>query len=182
VPAGELRLSTHPMQEIVVDILAANLGLNAFGCISQSAGSFVSGFMAYHARGTTRCKPTRTIRPGASRAGTTSIGANDPRLLASGLPSGSPAILIYGATAAQLPFANGVRCVGSPVVRLGPIQPATQAGVLERAFDLAAPPLSSGPFAVAPDTTWRFQALHRDAAAGGAGADASNGVAVTFCP
>lgn len=48
VPAGTLRTSTLPMVEIVTDVLEANLGLNAFICQSQSAGNFVSGFMAYH--------------------------------------------------------------------------------------------------------------------------------------
>jgi len=48
VPAGTLRTSTLPMQAIVDDVNAAGLGLNSFICFSQSAGAFVSGYMAYH--------------------------------------------------------------------------------------------------------------------------------------
>ncbi|MBK7874981.1 MAG: hypothetical protein IPJ77_04390 [Planctomycetes bacterium] len=48
VPADFLRLTTLPAQDIVDDVTAANLGLNAFICFSQSAGAFLSGFMAYH--------------------------------------------------------------------------------------------------------------------------------------
>lgn len=48
VPANFLRISSLPMQEIVDDIDAANLGLDPFICESQSAGAFLSGFMAYH--------------------------------------------------------------------------------------------------------------------------------------
>lgn len=48
VPAETLRTSTLPMQEIVDDIVDANLGLNSFICFSANAGGFVSGFAAYH--------------------------------------------------------------------------------------------------------------------------------------
>lgn len=48
VPAGFLRTSTLPMMEIVDAVNASALGLDSFICFSQSAGSFLSGFMAYH--------------------------------------------------------------------------------------------------------------------------------------
>lgn len=48
VPANTLRLSTLPMQAMVDAINGADLGLNSFICESQSAGNFLSGFMAYH--------------------------------------------------------------------------------------------------------------------------------------
>jgi hypothetical protein len=47
-PAGFLRTSTLPVQTAVDNVLLSNLGLNAFICFSQSAGAFVSGYMAYH--------------------------------------------------------------------------------------------------------------------------------------
>ncbi len=43
-----LRLTALPAQQIVDDIMSANLGLDPFICFSQSAGGFVSGFIAYH--------------------------------------------------------------------------------------------------------------------------------------
>lgn len=48
VPADFLRTSTLPMQDVVDAINQSDLGLNAFICFSQSAGNFLSGFMAYH--------------------------------------------------------------------------------------------------------------------------------------
>jgi len=48
VPANFLRTSTLPMQDVVDAVNGAGLGLNSFICFSQSAGSFLSGFMAYH--------------------------------------------------------------------------------------------------------------------------------------
>lgn len=48
VPAGTLRPSTLPVQEIVDDVDDANAGLNAFIDIAGNAGGFVSEFIAYH--------------------------------------------------------------------------------------------------------------------------------------
>lgn len=48
VPAGFLRLSTLPVQDIVNDVVAANLGLSPFICFTQDGGGFLSEFIAYH--------------------------------------------------------------------------------------------------------------------------------------
>lgn len=48
VPAGHLRLSALPMQEVVDAIAAASLGLNPFICYSGDGGGFLSEFIAYH--------------------------------------------------------------------------------------------------------------------------------------
>jgi len=48
VPADTLRESTLAMQDVIDAIDAADLGLNAFICEDNSAGGFLSGFMAYH--------------------------------------------------------------------------------------------------------------------------------------
>ena len=48
VPAGTLRLSTLPVQDIVNDVIAANLGLSPFICFTQDGGGFLSEFIAYH--------------------------------------------------------------------------------------------------------------------------------------
>jgi len=47
VPAGTLRLTTLPVQQIVNDINTAGLQVNPNICFSQSAGGFLSGFIAY---------------------------------------------------------------------------------------------------------------------------------------
>jgi pyrrolidone-carboxylate peptidase len=48
VPADYLRTSTLPMQEIVDAVNDSGLGLDSFICFSQSAGNFLSGYIAYH--------------------------------------------------------------------------------------------------------------------------------------
>lgn len=48
VPAGYLRLSTLPVQDIVNDVAAANLGLSPYICFTQDGGGFLSEFIAYH--------------------------------------------------------------------------------------------------------------------------------------
>src|SRR5690606_8180207 len=48
VPANFLRTSTLPQTDIVLAIRESALGLDAYICYSQSAGNFLSGFMAYH--------------------------------------------------------------------------------------------------------------------------------------
>lgn len=48
VPAGFLRLSSLPVQDIVNAVSAAQLGLNAFICFSGDGGGFLSEFIAYH--------------------------------------------------------------------------------------------------------------------------------------
>ncbi len=242
VPAGHLRLSTLPVQEIVDDVIDANLGLNAFICFSQSSGGFLSGYMAYHgcwyqSLHATPGSPDWCIAAGhvhvgsgipwptAQRAaevtlrtvirhvdevryggchdvdlycattansagqgamlttsGSTSIGANSLRFLVTNTPPNQAGSLIYGSAQGQTPWGNGTRCVAPPFQRLGPIQNSNASGFLDRTVDFALPPLGSGPYAVSPGTTWYFQYVYRDPAAGGANFDATNGVAVTFCP
>ncbi len=48
VPAGTLRLSELPVQEIVDAVNAANLGVNSFICFAGDGGGFLSEFAAYH--------------------------------------------------------------------------------------------------------------------------------------
>lgn len=243
VPAGTLRLSTLPLQAIVDDIGAANLGLNSFICTSASAGLFVSGFVAYHgvwyqsmhaapddparcitaghvhvgrsitwenarraAEVTLRtvirhvdavldpacsgidpyCSTTaNSAGPGAmlTTSGPTSVGQNALRFLVNAAPPNQVGALVYGASRGTGAWGNGLRCVASPLQRLGPILAVDANGFLDRAVDLNVPPLGgSGPYAVLPGSTWHFQHVYRDAAGGGANFDTTNGVSVTFCP
>lgn len=48
VPAGTLRPSQLPVQQIVADVDAADLGLDPYVCYSGNAGGFLSEFLAYH--------------------------------------------------------------------------------------------------------------------------------------
>lgn len=115
-----------------------------------------------------------------SSDGMPSVGANDFRLVAGGVPAGQFGLFFYGATATQAPFGDGTRCIAGPLYRL----PVSQAGVEGRIvseLDFTSPPVSSGPGAILPGSTWLFQLWYRDPAAGGAGYSVSNGLEVTFC-
>lgn len=242
VPAGTLRISSLPMQTIVDDIDASNLGLDAFICTAVHAGGFVSGFVAYHGvwyqslhaapddparciaaghvhvgrdipfatarraaevtlrtvihhvdavldpacRGVDLYCTTATNSAGAgamlTASGSTSIGQNALRLLVTNGPPNQVGSLVYGANTASLPWGNGRRCIASPFQRLGPILAVDPSGFLDRGIDFTLPPLASGPNAVTPGSTWHFQHVYRDPAAGGANFNATNGASITFCP
>jgi len=48
VPAGFMRTSTLPAQDIAQQVNAAGLGLTAFVCTAADSGAFLSGYIAYH--------------------------------------------------------------------------------------------------------------------------------------
>ncbi|MBL8861778.1 MAG: hypothetical protein JNK02_07170 [Planctomycetes bacterium] len=132
------------------------------------------------------CATTQnSVGPGAilSTAGSTSVGLNSLRFLVTGMPPNQVGSLVYSAsTTPPIVWGNGLRCIAAPFQRLGPILPASPAGFLDRGVDFTLPPLASGPFAALPGSTWNFQYVYRDPAAGGANFDTTNGAAVTFCP
>ncbi|MBL8857080.1 MAG: hypothetical protein JNL28_01065 [Planctomycetes bacterium] len=242
VPAGTLRLSKLPMAEIVSNVTEANLGLNSFICVSQSAGQFVSGFMAYHgvwyqslhdnptdpawciAAGHIHVGPaipwatarkaaevtlrtvihyvdsvrdpacqnvdlycptsTHSAGPGAllTTTGSTSIAANNLRLIATGTPPGTIGQFFYGSGSSQVAWGNGLLCVPAPFARLLPLNFANANGLVDRALDFTQVPLSGSIYAVQPGSTWNFQFAFRDALGGGANFNSTNAVRIVFCP
>lgn len=242
VPANALRLSTLPVQEIVDNVLDANLGLNAFICFSGNGGGFLSEFIAYHgvwyqalhsspsdpawciagghihigtsvpwataeraARVTLRsvihyvdtvrfglcndvdlyCQTsTNSVGPGAmlTTTGSSSIAANNLAWIVTGAPASVSSILFYGQGQMQNPFGNGKMCVVAPRTRVPPILTTDASGYGIKPVDLTIAPLGIGPYAVTAGTTWEFQAQYRDAPAGGANFNMTNGASVTFCP
>lgn len=111
--------------------------------------------------------------------GTTSIAANSFKLACSGTTPASQGLFFYGTTQANVPFANGVRCVSNPSARL-PLMVADAQGYVEQSLDLVTPPAMMGPSLLG--ASWNFQYWFRDAAGGGWGTDLSDGLEVTFCP
>jgi len=110
--------------------------------------------------------------------GSTSIADNDLTLSAGPMADNEPGIFYFGSNQLNTPFGNGTRCVGGTVVRILP--PAMAAGgVLTRVVDLTSGPVAS---AIAPMTTWNFQAWFRDPAGGGLGFDLSDAVEIDFEP
>ncbi len=124
--------------------------------------------------------------PGAriDRSGSTSISANDFTLEVQGSVPGQFGLFFYGPDAIEVPFGDGALCVGAGglgLFRLLPPQPSDGGGSASRLLDFTVPPASQGPGAILTGSTWHFQYWYRDSAAGGAGFNLSDGLAVMFC-
>jgi hypothetical protein len=108
--------------------------------------------------------------------GSVSVAADNLVLRAAPVPD-QTGLFFYGAQRARLPLGNGTRCVGGRLFRLPPS--AAVGGELLHTLDLEA--LGSGVGGISPGSVWNFQAWFRDPAAGGAGFDTSDGLALRFC-
>ncbi len=109
-----------------------------------------------------------------STIGSTSVLANDVRLVAEPVPN-QFGLFFFGPTPADVSFGNGRRCVGGSLLRLAPIQ--AQNHSLSHTADLSAPPLAGN---VIPGSTWNVQAWFRDPMAGGAAFNTSSAAAILF--
>jgi hypothetical protein len=121
-----------------------------------------------------------TVGPGAliGWQGSSSVAANDLVLRATGTPPFANGFFFYGlGSAAPTPVGNGWGCVQGPFVRMLPMTAASASGVNTRVFDVNAPPSIA-----APGVELFFQYWYRNAAAGGAGFNASDALRVRFCP
>ena len=110
----------------------------------------------------------------ASATGSASLAANDLTLRAGPLPDGFGFFFYGSAQAAPSPTGNGTLCIGGSLFR-SPVASATGL-LLAVELDLSSAPAST----ISAGSTWHFQGIFRDAVAGGAGFDLSDGVAVTF--
>jgi hypothetical protein len=88
-------------------------------------------------------------------------------------------IFYYGPQQIQIPFGNGMRCVGGSLFRL-PVVMTDSNGAASHAMDFTNPPQAAGE--ILPGSTWQFQYWFRDTAAGGANFNLSDGLEVEFCP
>jgi len=120
-----------------------------------------------------------------SALGSTSVAANDLSLACSAAAPSQNGLFFYGPDATEIPFGDGFLCVAagaSGIFRLNPPVATDASGAVVRATDYTLPPMSSGAGRIDVGSTWRFQFWFRDPAAGGAGHNLSNGLALTFCP
>ncbi len=118
-------------------------------------------------------------------AGTLRFADNDFSLTVSGAVPQQFGVFFYGPDATDAPFGNGTLCVGggaAGIFRLNPPVAIDGSGSAERALDFTLPPLSAGPGAVTPLSTWRFQFWYRDPQAGGSFFNLSDGLDAYFCP
>jgi len=105
-------------------------------------------------------------------SGDPSVAVNNVSVEVNGLPD-QPGVFFFGQTPDQVPFGNGFRCVGFPVVRLNPPVQAS-GGVATRVIDLPSAPMGPGDHYV--------QFWYRDPNAGGAGFNLSDAVHLTLIP
>ncbi len=118
--------------------------------------------------------------PGAliGALGSSSIGANNLTLTCDQLPSTQPGLFFYGHLASELPFGDGLRCVGGSILRLMPPLGSGTGGSVSLALDLTSAPLVGS---VVAGETLHFQFWYRDPAAGGTGFNMSDALAIKFC-
>lgn len=109
-----------------------------------------------------------------SASGSTSISAADLTLNADNAPS-EPAIFFFGSAQTNVPFGNGVRCVGGTTTRLPVI--FGSGGNFTHSIDFGAHGST-----LANLGTAFFQCWYRDPAGGGASFNLSDGLEVTFTP
>ena len=114
--------------------------------------------------------------------GTTSVQAENLHLISSGQPLASFGLFYYGGATSQLPLGDGFRCVisGNQGVQRLPVVQADFLGTMRSDVDYDAPINPSTQ--ITPGSTWHFQAMYRDPAAGGTGFNFSDGLSLTFAP
>jgi hypothetical protein len=114
--------------------------------------------------------------------GSTSVAADDMVFTGMQLPPTSVCLLVMGTQAVQIPFHNGLRCIGGDIQRLQQHQNSNQVGTV--AFeDVVARYLLQG-VVIQPGDHRYFQIWHRDTPAGatpcGAASNLTNGYELTF--
>lgn len=116
-----------------------------------------------------------------SSFGNQSYGANDLGLYANNCPPNKTGIMLYSKGPAQVPLADGFRCVANPISRLGVV---TTDAFGELAYDLnfATAPFDAGVNALHPGDTAHFQLWYRDPGFGAFGTNLTDARAVTLCP
>jgi hypothetical protein len=114
-------------------------------------------------------------------SGSTSLFANSLTLSASGAPPLKNGLFFYGSAQANVPWGDGLRCVGGSLQRLAVLQ-TDASGAAPFALDFTQFPLSSGAHALLAGSTWNFQFYFRDPLGGPAGWNSSDALEVSFCP
>jgi hypothetical protein len=159
------------------DSFGANVsvdGEDAFLC-----GGFESHLYRLGFEQTTGFCPTTPNSTGSAGSlvvqGCDSLSGQRLTLVASDLPPGVLARCIFGASATQVPYGDGYRCIGSPFFRL-PGGETDRDGSLVCAVDFASPPASH----LAAGRTWKFQVIHRDRV--GSGMNLTNALSIGITP
>lgn len=115
--------------------------------------------------------------PAMTWSGSTSVGANDFALLATGVPPGQFGLFFYGRDRDFLLLGDGLLCIDQPLYRITPVVQVSPFGVASLPLDLTSPPDPSG--TIAAGETWNFSFWFRQASPGGF--NFAGGLGVTFC-
>ncbi|MAF65877.1 MAG: glucose dehydrogenase [Planctomycetes bacterium] len=116
-----------------------------------------------------------------SHGGTTSVSSDDFELRVDDAVAGQFGLFYYGPQRIEVPFGDGVRCIGGASWRLNPPQIIDSSGHAARPVDFDAPVAPGGE--LDPGDTWNFQFWYRDPPGpGGTGFNLSDAISVTFCP
>lgn len=110
-------------------------------------------------------------------AGSTSVGANDFTLTATGCPPGEFGLFFLGQGRTKKVLGDGYLCVSGPLTRL-PVVQTDAAGTVSYTLDLTGAPGVGG--AIDAGETWDFQLWYRDPGFG-AGFNLTDGLEATFC-
>ena len=113
-----------------------------------------------------------------SATGLASVASDDLDLLLSGMPPGNIGLVYLGEAKAQLPFGDGLRCVGAGalgLIRL-PAGAASAGGSLGSTAVISTAGLTAG-------SSWNFQGWYRDPGGlCGSGYNLSNALSIVIIP
>ena len=122
--------------------------------------------------------PNSTGLPGEiGYSGTASIASNDLMLKGSVLPGTQFGVFYHGINQIQVPFGDGVRCVGGGIKRF-PVVQTSSLGDVSYSVDYADPAHSDE---LVPGATRNFQFWFRDPIGGPNGFNLTNALQITFC-
>jgi len=154
-----------------------------FFVIPDLGGDFASPYILdlRNTQGEVFCSSTVNSTGGAARidaSGSTAVNSGGGlELSATGVPANSFGLFFFSSNEiSPVPFGNGLLCLGAPFRRL-PVANAGTSGVLRTTIDWTQPGTAS---VITANSTWSFQAWFRDAPAGGAQFDLSDGLRVEF--
>lgn len=126
--------------------------------------------------------PNTTGQPAViGSSGGASLSANDLTISVTNAPPFQFGLFFYGVDEDLAIFGEGALCVKPPFTRVLPVVALDGTGSVQVPVDLNGAPFSTGPNAVAPSETRRFQFWYRDPLGGPSGFNLSDGLAVTFC-
>jgi len=120
--------------------------------------------------------------------GTTSVFADDLRIVATRLPTDAPTLFLMANAPRRASFLDGLLCVGGPTSKIYRLPPVINSGPSGTAIfgpglvQLSKTPLVPVPSGIQAGETWYLQAFFRDGNGCGAGANTSDALAVTFVP